>query len=50
MVSCGFAIHEDEFWPVLLTQEYDNRVNEVTEVILDCHSAIYFMEISYEVS
>ena len=50
MVSCSFAIHEDEFRPVLLMQGYDDGVNDVTEVVLDCHSAIHFVEISSEVS
>ena len=29
---------------------YDNGFNDVTELVLDCHNAINFVEISSEVS
>ena len=50
MMNWRFVIHKDELMPVLLMQGYDNGVKEVTEVVLDCHSAIHFMEISSEAS
>ena len=50
MVRCSFAIHEDEFRPVLLMQGYENGVNDVADVVLDCHNAIHFVEISSEAS
>ena len=31
-------------------QGFDNGVNDVTEVVLDCHSTIDFVEISSEAS
>ena len=31
-------------------QGYDNGVNDVTEVVLDCHRAIHFVYINYEAS
>ena len=31
-------------------QGYDNGVNDVTELVLDCHNAINFVEISSKAS
>ena len=50
MMNWRFVIHKDELIPVLLMQGYDNGVKEVTEVVLDYHSAIHFVEISSETS
>ena len=47
-VSWSTVIHKDESRPVLLLQGYDNGINDVTELVLDCHNAIHFVEISSE--
>ena len=48
MASWSIVTDKDESRPALLMQGYDNGVSYVTEVVLDCHIAIHFVEISSE--
>ena len=47
-LQAGALSYKEESRPVLFMQGYDNELNDVTEVVLDCHIAIHFVAISSE--